>query len=470
MARKLLAVVVLMGLCLTVAQAYFSQSATIEGKTKEFAGWNTDIDTATAETITDNGSYSFPTSAFQLTVASTNGNDAGGVYATGTLTVVDYAQMLGTKATGTFTVNTNALASLNGITLTVNGISFIAGTNFNINGGQSTADIASNIATVINANGNLAAKLTATSSSNVVTLTADANGETANSYALVANNGSVASINGITASASTMLGGEDLLTLTVNGINFVAGVAFTPTTSNADTASAIVTALNANGNLAAKLTASSSGRVITLTADTIGTAGNSLATSSNDSDSLTAAAATLTGGRAAKTGARTLTITGLNGGYAEISETLTLNGTTAQTTTNSYLRVNAVEVATAGTNNSNIGNITVKSNGTTLSKVLAGNNKAFQGVYTVPSGKTIFVTDLNSNVTGAPVRAELQVKPVDGVFSTKYTLTPDTDGGASVSSVLLSPIAIPPRSDIQLKGTATSNNGNVFYGVRFIEQ
>jgi len=50
----------------------------------------------------------------------------------------------------------------------------------------------------------------------------------------------------------------------------------------------------------------------------------------------------------AGTGARTVHIEGLNGDYAVVSETVTLNGQTAVNTVNSYLYVNSFYVITAG--------------------------------------------------------------------------------------------------------------------------
>ena len=53
----------------------------------------------------------------------------------------------------------------------------------------------------------------------------------------------------------------------------------------------------------------------------------------------------------AGTGARTITISGLDANYDEISESITLNGQTAVNTTQSFLRVFRLTVDTAGTGN-----------------------------------------------------------------------------------------------------------------------
>jgi hypothetical protein len=97
----------------------------------------------------------------------------------------------------------------------------------------------------------------------------------------------------------------------------------------------------------------------------------------------------------AGTGARTVLITGLDANYAVISETVTMNGQTAVTTTNSFLRINAMLVTTAGTGLANAGIIYIGS-GTVTSGVPAtiynlissGYNNATSSQYTVPVGYT----------------------------------------------------------------------------------
>jgi hypothetical protein len=101
----------------------------------------------------------------------------------------------------------------------------------------------------------------------------------------------------------------------------------------------------------------------------------------------------------AGTGARTVLITGLDADYAVISETVTMNGQTAVTTTNSYLRINSMLVTTAGTSLANegiiyIGTGTVTSGvpATVYNVIAAGFNNATSSQYTVPAGYTGYLT------------------------------------------------------------------------------
>jgi len=95
----------------------------------------------------------------------------------------------------------------------------------------------------------------------------------------------------------------------------------------------------------------------------------------------------------------TITIVGLDANYAAITETLTLNGTTNVPTTNSYLRINSMFVATGSATNPT-GVITLKNTGGTVTYAQI-NTAVYNGttssigqtqmaVYTVPAGYTFY--------------------------------------------------------------------------------
>ena len=93
----------------------------------------------------------------------------------------------------------------------------------------------------------------------------------------------------------------------------------------------------------------------------------------------------------------TITIVGLDANYAPISETLTLNGTTNVPTTNSYLRINSMFVATGSATNP-IGVITLKNSTVTYAQistavfngVTSSIGQTQMAVYTVPAGYTFY--------------------------------------------------------------------------------
>lgn len=93
----------------------------------------------------------------------------------------------------------------------------------------------------------------------------------------------------------------------------------------------------------------------------------------------------------AGTGARTVYIEGLDGDYLAASETVTLNGTSDVTTTNSYIRVHRMYVATAGSGNGAAGTITAtaSSSAVTQAQMTGEDNQTLQAIYTVPANKCL---------------------------------------------------------------------------------
>ena len=118
-------------------------------------------------------------------------------------------------------------------------------------------------------------------------------------------------------------------------------------------------------------------------------------------------------------GAYTVNIEGLDQNYAEISETVTLDGTTPVSTINSYIRINAFIILTAGSGGENAGTITVSIGGNVQREIAPGRNRANATHYTIPAGKTgylhatYFETGKNSDV-----ECTLLHRPFGGVFTT----------------------------------------------------
>lgn len=98
---------------------------------------------------------------------------------------------------------------------------------------------------------------------------------------------------------------------------------------------------------------------------------------------------------AAGTGIRTVQIDYLDDTYTEQTEIVTLNGfTPVPTVATNILRVNNLFAKTAGTGLSAAGTIILKNNAGTItySMIAIGNNNQRQVVYTVPAGKTLYIT------------------------------------------------------------------------------
>ena len=175
----------------------------------------------------------------------------------------------------------------------------------------------------------------------------------------------------------------------------------------------------------------------------------------------------------AGTGARTVQISGLDGDYNEISETITLNGQTAVTTTNSFLRVNRALVLTAGSGGANAGIIYVGTGTVTLgvpANVYTtingdGTNQSLQAFWTVPANYDAYVYQTNistgnSSNTPAVLKTLLVARPNGGVFNTKEVIVL-TDGNHLQNYSF--PITLTEKTDIEFR--AESSSGSVDFNV-----
>lgn len=88
---------------------------------------------------------------------------------------------------------------------------------------------------------------------------------------------------------------------------------------------------------------------------------------------------------AAGTGARTVTLTGLNAAGLVISETVTLNGVTPVAFPTQYLRIIEATAVTVGSGGVNEGTIDIKHGATVLASMLPNYGVTKLGVYTIPS-------------------------------------------------------------------------------------
>lgn len=113
----------------------------------------------------------------------------------------------------------------------------------------------------------------------------------------------------------------------------------------------------------------------------------------------------------AGTGARTVRVFGLEGwGTPEVSEDVTLNGTSNVATSNSYVVINRLECLTFGSGGTNAGIITAtaQTDATVSAAIQAGVGESKQAIYGLPSTKSLYLVQLfaelgvslTANVTG----------------------------------------------------------------------
>jgi hypothetical protein len=80
-------------------------------------------------------------------------------------------------------------------------------------------------------------------------------------------------------------------------------------------------------------------------------------------------------------------IVGLDADHTEISETVTLTGTSSITTTLSFYRINSAVILSG----SNVGNITISNGGVTYAYIQANIGTTQSSVYTVPAGHSLYL-------------------------------------------------------------------------------
>lgn len=170
----------------------------------------------------------------------------------------------------------------------------------------------------------------------------------------------------------------------------------------------------------------------------------------------------------AGTGARTVTIYGLDSDFVEQEETLTLNGTTAVTSSNTYSRCTRVRVRSAGSTGTNQGTLTVRHTTTTanvFAVVPIDANQSQIAAWTVPANKTFYITNLliqMARTNGSPGSATVVLcyRP-DGEVYQKRRIIDITDSMNYVYSGDGGLIPCPAKTDILIRCDDVSDNNTV---------
>jgi len=133
-------------------------------------------------------------------------------------------------------------------------------------------------------------------------------------------------------------------------------------------------------------------------------------------------------------GAITLSVQGLDSNYLMVTEDATLNGTSAVTLTNQFLRVFRMKVKTAGASGANVGAITCAHGATTIAQIGATYGQTLMAVYTIPADYSHAVwgtweaSVTNFQVSTAATLA-FQARPFGGAWNTKAVIGINSDGG-----------------------------------------
>ena len=162
---------------------------------------------------------------------------------------------------------------------------------------------------------------------------------------------------------------------------------------------------------------------------------------------------------AAGTGARTVTIYGLDANYAEISETVTLNGVTSVPTANEYLRINRMRVRSAGSGGANAGAITAKVGATTHAQIDVEENQSLMTLWTVPAGYSAYLTKIVVSTSSLKVvTVDMDIRPFGEVFQVREPFVLYQQVHQHTFQI---PYLVEEKSDIEIRAKADSTGGVV---------
>lgn len=171
----------------------------------------------------------------------------------------------------------------------------------------------------------------------------------------------------------------------------------------------------------------------------------------------------------AGTGARTVSIYGLDADYNPINETVTMNGQTAVNTVNSYLRVFHLAVLTAGSGEAAAGTIYAGTGAVTagvpavIYGVYTSGNGSTAAIWTVPAGYTAYLTGYASGYSNASATANgtvsLTVRPFGSVFDTISQLRVSNGGQGWIAFQY--PVAVEEKSDIEIRAISSAASSGV---------
>jgi hypothetical protein len=180
------------------------------------------------------------------------------------------------------------------------------------------------------------------------------------------------------------------------------------------------------------------------------------------------------------TGLQTLTVKGLASDFTEQTVTYTLNGITNVTTAETWIRINEAFGATFGTyHGSNEGIITIRvtGGGAIVSNIPIGVGTTQKSHYTVPAGKTAYITrfDLNVDAAKTSIFRLYKNENADDItqpFSGGKILLHRVDGvSGSHNEILNVPIMVPEKSDIwwTVEAGAASTDIHVDYDIELLD-
>jgi len=166
------------------------------------------------------------------------------------------------------------------------------------------------------------------------------------------------------------------------------------------------------------------------------------------------------------TGARTIRLEGLDASFATQNETVTMTGTAAATTANSYIRLHRMKIITAGTNEAGVGSISAvhPSASATMAKIRTPWNQTQMAIFTIPAGKTGLIKRYYGGVnikTVGTAEVSLWIRPENEVFRLNHLQPANPKFNHSFEE---DPLPVAAKSDIKMRASTSVNNMDVNAG------
>jgi hypothetical protein len=152
-------------------------------------------------------------------------------------------------------------------------------------------------------------------------------------------------------------------------------------------------------------------------------------------------------------------VAGLDASFNEQNEVITLNGTTAVTSTKTWTRINNMTINGLATN---VGNVTARltsGTGTVIDFIAAGEGYNATGVYTIPAGKTGYLMVGDASVSK---NDDVTVKMYVRMYGKAFRLAHIAEAYQSFYRYDFTiPIPLPEKTDIDVRALAYVDNTRV---------
>lgn len=172
----------------------------------------------------------------------------------------------------------------------------------------------------------------------------------------------------------------------------------------------------------------------------------------------------------AGTGARTVTIQGLDGSYNFATETVTLNGTTPVATVNSYTIIDFMFVVTAGSLETAQGVITATAqvDSTVTAQINVGDNQTHMAIFQIRDSHKGYLNRVSvamqQNTAGSSCIVHVLTKNFGEVWRVRRVIFLNNSGNSSQNLEINPPIQIPGKCTIKLQAFEVTNSGTSIEG------